>query len=943
MRQGELHLTLFDMETQDRLRPRHVSRIRNAGSPRGKKSNDTHDIHSRDEFLALSSPTIDVMSYLTPHKISVLILVEYYCYVPASSPIAQNLLLFLLECIQDPTEFVQQHIDKFVSAVKTRLGQEAHDHLLLVLPIDSVISTEPGRHAVGLVDVLASEHEVKVDDIETVLDPGSVLGIYVRKAQLEYKKLSFRDECRLSKALETYINGLNTQKRGRRRSAKDHITAKSFQGSSSLAIFDAEKFLDLQAQNMANPSEVVIPPELLEHVHTIQSRMPELIKVHYIEFLRAQQIGDFEVAIQSLHRFFDYCMSVHGQDLYQYALLNLAILHARFYHFEQAITVIQWTIETAQYYMDQECLGYALSWLYRLTGTTSTTESLKQDAHVLTGQAIRQASPYLRSLNELTLSKQSQGESLPKALEALVKSSSINFRYALEGLDGMVQICQSKIWETYGNASLSSLYSQLQLHYHPTETDMNDVASGYTKYATDLALDGNYHEALRVIEDTKKRFPLETLRANNWIQTLVQILQRKALGSLQLKDAEIWTNHLESTLIGVSLPEPATFHDDATPLEALSESARSDGAKSSNQEWTSSLNSTSTQPPPLIDHNKIEAKLDAILQRSLLHVLVGQELWGMEELWDGFKTVQQNQTQWPGSQKFTAIYLLALAEVYIDSGNAISAMPLLKVALALSEQAYQKSLQCLVKLRMAETMLFLDATRGALEIVEDVLPTSLSYGDTFLQSIAYFQKAKCLLALPLANESSVGLKSTPEEQQHSCRQSGMDDSGLFRSDGVLLKAINLLEEALRGFKQVDAAKETVQVLYFLIRINGELGQMSEAKANLKQLRKLDATIDETVDGRQPPSWYSFYSARDAFDGILRPRVGKQSEDSIEPTVESLAKRSVQSDSSRSPGQIHEAHIEVNARSPPATRVTRQSVRRGSTSAHSIHESMDLDS
>ncbi|KAF8957665.1 anaphase promoting complex subunit 5, partial [Haplosporangium bisporale] len=76
--------------------------------------------------------------------------------------------------------------------------------------------------------------------------------------------------------------------------------------------------------------------------------------------LQAQQTGNFEMAIQSLHQFFDYCMSMQDQALYQYALLNLAILHARFGHFDQARLAIRETVEVARDNMDQECLSYAL-------------------------------------------------------------------------------------------------------------------------------------------------------------------------------------------------------------------------------------------------------------------------------------------------------------------------------------------------------------------------------------------------------------------------------------------------------------------------------------------------------------------------------------------------------------------------------------------------------
>lgn len=57
---------------------------------------------------------------------------------------------------------------------------------------------------------------------------------------------------------------------------------------------------------------------------------------------------------------------MHNRDrtFYQYALLNLAILHADFGCFSEAITAMHETISTARENNDIACLNYSLSWLY---------------------------------------------------------------------------------------------------------------------------------------------------------------------------------------------------------------------------------------------------------------------------------------------------------------------------------------------------------------------------------------------------------------------------------------------------------------------------------------------------------------------------------------------------------------------------------------------------
>jgi anaphase-promoting complex subunit 5 len=57
---------------------------------------------------------------------------------------------------------------------------------------------------------------------------------------------------------------------------------------------------------------------------------------------------------------------MHNRDrtFYQYALLNLATLHADFGCFSEAVTAMQETISTARENNDMACLNYSLSWLY---------------------------------------------------------------------------------------------------------------------------------------------------------------------------------------------------------------------------------------------------------------------------------------------------------------------------------------------------------------------------------------------------------------------------------------------------------------------------------------------------------------------------------------------------------------------------------------------------
>ena len=57
---------------------------------------------------------------------------------------------------------------------------------------------------------------------------------------------------------------------------------------------------------------------------------------------------------------------MHNRDrtFYQYALLNLAILHQDFGCYSEAVVAMQETISNARENNDMVCLNYSLSWLY---------------------------------------------------------------------------------------------------------------------------------------------------------------------------------------------------------------------------------------------------------------------------------------------------------------------------------------------------------------------------------------------------------------------------------------------------------------------------------------------------------------------------------------------------------------------------------------------------
>lgn len=129
----------------------------------------------------------------------------------------------------------------------------------------------------------------------------------------------------------------------------------------------------------------------------------------------------------------------------------------------------------------------------------------------------------------------------------------------------------------------------------------------------------------------------------------------------------------------------------------------------------------------------------------------------------------------------------------------------------LSEDNFQRPLQFVVKLRMADVLLHLDSVQQASDLVDGVMAMVkvlqlfldkictwqqysklLSYllqvlnqGDVFVQALAYFQNAKCLLAR--ANQFTKRSKGSPPEPQRELTKRNS-----------LFQVYELLRHALRG-------------------------------------------------------------------------------------------------------------------------------------------------
>ncbi|KAI5654046.1 hypothetical protein M9H77_31233 [Catharanthus roseus] len=105
----------------------------------------------------------------------------------------------------------------------------------------------------------------------------------------------------------------------------------------------------------------------------LQKLAPELHRVHFLHYLNSLHHDDYLVALDNLHRYFDYSAGTEGYDnlpassncanfgRYEVALLCLGMMHFHFGHPRQALEVLTEAIRVSQQQSDDTCLAYTLA------------------------------------------------------------------------------------------------------------------------------------------------------------------------------------------------------------------------------------------------------------------------------------------------------------------------------------------------------------------------------------------------------------------------------------------------------------------------------------------------------------------------------------------------------------------------------------------------------
>ncbi|GME39785.1 hypothetical protein GTA08_BOTSDO02237 [Neofusicoccum parvum] len=354
--------------------------------------------------------------YLNPQKISLLVLTSLYCEAEGPSEATIPILSFLTsQLVSSPTDaagaprqaadcILSLHHFEEVLASHRAAADDASGPTLYDAFLDRLwaIDSLDALHSYfdGLSDLLLAAPPPQRSDPEQPqqqqppperrirLSRTSPLGVFVRRAQLEFARLQFHDAAKLWLAFVNYKLPTAAWLRDRARAAGAEDEEPEFDanlgelglgradglfgvaygrleelgGEEGLASMDEiERLLAFQIDRLQKYGNRV-PDDMRDRLNKMlgpTSAVPSL--AHFVKFFDAWRAGDYTSSFDNLHRYFDYTMQTRDKTYYQYALLHMAILQADFGCFSEAIAAMNETIATARENQDMSCLNFSLS------------------------------------------------------------------------------------------------------------------------------------------------------------------------------------------------------------------------------------------------------------------------------------------------------------------------------------------------------------------------------------------------------------------------------------------------------------------------------------------------------------------------------------------------------------------------------------------------------
>ncbi|KAM9178704.1 anaphase-promoting complex subunit 5 isoform 1-T1 [Mergus octosetaceus] len=546
----------------------------------------------------------------------------------------------------------------------------------------------------------------------------SVVGLFLRHMILAYNKLSFSQVYKLYTALQQYFQN-DEKKSGIDENDMELTNTEEQEGkmekeeldvplsreeevscSGPLSQKQAEYFLSQQASLLKNDeTKALTPASLQKELNNLLKFNPDFAEAHYLSYLNSLRVQDVFSSTHSLLHYFDRLILTgaesksngdegYGRSL-RYAALNLAALHCRFGHYQQAELALQEAIRIAQESNDHVCLQHCLSWLYIL-------EQKIFDSCVLLEHSVNKSLhfglPYLASLGiqSLVQRRAFAGKAANKLMDALKDSDLLHWKHSLSELIDISIAQKTAIWRLYGRSTMALQQAQTLLSMNSLEAVNVGVQQNNTEsFAVVLchlaelhAEQGYFAAASEILKHLKERFPPNSQHAQLWM-----LFDQKIQFERAMNDGRY---HIADSLVA--------------GITALS-----------------SIEGVYRKAIVLKAQNQM-SEAHKLLQKLLIHC---QKIKNTE---------------------MVISVLLSIAELYWRSSCHTIALPVLLQALALSREYSLQYLASETVLNLAFSQLILGIPEQALNILHMAIEPVLAHGAVLDKGCAMFLVAKCQVA-----------------------------------------------------------------------------------------------------------------------------------------------------------------------------------------------------
>ncbi|XP_063966516.1 anaphase-promoting complex subunit 5-like [Lytechinus pictus] len=682
---------------------------------------------------------------VTPHKISLLILIYEYSNYGKSAKlsgrkkwnprVSRNFARSVLEWIQGS----DMEYDEFVTKVKV-----IHPELDLAF---KECLREITTSSLSSMDEFFSSLNKLLDSSngEAPVHRQSIIGMFLRRMVLTYDKLSFSQTMRLYSSLQKYINCSSSsgESMTTTMAREDHSIADRSDDDISEVDMDvsmetdgtqmtrgelegisignvqeshiglpsektythrqAEHFIAQQANFLQNDESKALPPDVLQkQINELALKNPDLAETYYLSYLNCLRIKEFCGAVHNLHCYFDHMMpQVKGdsngnnndqeqvRQNFRYAALNLAGLHCRLGHKDEAMLVLKEAIRVAHQANDNVCLQHALGWLYRLEQKQGLDISETLDHSI--AKSVELHLPYLTCLDmqNHTRNLALRGVEPSSVFYFLARTDAVNCQHNQPQLVSSSLAQQSALWFMYGHRNMSSLSDQLLLNMFSTQSPSTGAAVDSESFclvicnqARHQADRGQYSIAADILKFAKTRFPPSTSHAKIWQECEHEIAFQRAL-----------------------------FHMDwVAAQEAINNLAA-------------------------IDNIALD------LKRAILQVCKGERTQALEKLRRLINKYKENKDGF--TPETHARSLMVLAQIHILSDEVIKSISYLQEAWYICHYGHLTYLAAMATAHLAQTQILLSMPNHAMVLLNSILPTILTNGSLYDRWCVQFLLARC--------------------------------------------------------------------------------------------------------------------------------------------------------------------------------------------------------